>query len=152
MLSNFLKRFMSSISRSLVCFGGALGSFARGRLGALPGAGNTHWICALRQLPQGMNLSHLTLRRRHVTQLRGLSADDGVVEGSRDIGPEGAKVEGLRLGIGAPAVAGVAGVAEDKAPGIAAGSCGVDAAAGELTELSFGDERDEDSMRGVELG
>lgn len=52
------------------------------------------------------------------------------------MGPEGAKAE-----LGGPAL-GAAGVT------LAAGaeSCGVDAAAGELFELSFGDEKDGDSM------
>lgn len=136
MLSSFRSRFISSISRSLVCFGGAFGSFTRGLRGARPGAGKTHWMWALRQLPHGINLSHLTFRRRHVTQLRGFSADEGVADGSSVMGPEGAKAE-----LGGPAL-GAAGVT------LAAGaeSCGVDAAAGELFELSFGDEKDGDSM------
>ncbi len=39
--------------------------------GALPGAGKTHSIPALTQLAHGFSLLHRTLRRRHVTQLRG---------------------------------------------------------------------------------
>ena len=41
-------------------------------LGARPGPGNTHSIPALTQFAHGFSLSHLTFRRRHVTQLRGL--------------------------------------------------------------------------------
>jgi hypothetical protein len=39
--------------------------------GARPGPGKTHSIAALTQLAHGFSLLHLTLRRRHVTQLRG---------------------------------------------------------------------------------
>lgn len=69
MPSSLRSRFISSTSRSLVCFGGALGSFGRGRLGARPGAGKMQEMCALRQLPHGMCLSQRTLRRRQVTHL-----------------------------------------------------------------------------------
>lgn len=53
--------------------------------------------------------------------------------------------EGVKVGLGAAAI-GAAWAAFDSC----AGSWGVDAAAGELIELSFGDERDDDSI-GVEL-
>ena len=42
-------------------------------LGALPGAGKTHSICARLQFLHGFVLSHFTLRFLQVTQLRGLS-------------------------------------------------------------------------------
>lgn len=70
MPSSLRNRFISSTSRSLVCLGGAFGSFGRGRRGARPGAGKMQEMCALRQLLQGMRLSHRTLRRRQVTHLR----------------------------------------------------------------------------------
>jgi hypothetical protein len=61
--SNFRSRFNNSASRSLDgCFDGALGSFGLGRRGALPGAGKMQGIWALRQLEQGMSLSHRTWR------------------------------------------------------------------------------------------
>lgn len=52
--------------------------------------------------------------------------------------------EGVKVGLGAPTIE-AAWAALDSC----VGSCGVDAAAGELIELSFGDERDDDSI-GVE--
>lgn len=57
------------------------------------------------------------------------------------MGPEGVKV----VGFDAPATEVAAAVFDT-----GAGSCGVDAAPGELMELSFGDERDDDSI-GVEF-
>lgn len=97
---------------------------------------------ALRQLPHGMNLSHLTLRRRHVTQLRGFRVDEGVVDGSSVIGPEGANGGfGGFGGFGAPAIE------VDDILAAGAESCGVDAV-GELIELSFGDDMDGDSIGG----
>ena len=98
MPSSFRRRFISSISRSLDCFGGAFGSLIRGRRGARPGAGNTHWMCALRQFPHGMYLSHRTLRRRHVTHDLGFSAADGVAVGSSVIEPVGTKGGGAVAG------------------------------------------------------
>ena len=53
--------------------------------------------------------------------------------------------EGVKVGFDAPAT-GVAATAFEAG----AGSCGVDAAPGELIELSFGEEREDDSI-GVEF-
>lgn len=80
--SNFRRRFINSISRSLDgCLGGALGSFGRGRRGARPGAGKIHGICARRQLEHGMCLSHRTFLLLQVTQLRGFRRSEGVAVG-----------------------------------------------------------------------
>lgn len=75
--SSFLNRSKSSVSRRFDppgCPGGASGSLWRGLRGARPGDGKMHWMWLRRQLVQGMRLSQRTLRRRQVTQLRGLMA------------------------------------------------------------------------------
>src|SRR6201999_23238 len=50
----------------------------RAHLGGRSVDGKTHAILARRQFEQGDNLSHLTFRARHTTQLRNFGADAGV--------------------------------------------------------------------------
>jgi hypothetical protein len=106
MPSSFRNLFKSSNSLSVEFRGGASMSFGRGRRGARPGAGKTHWMWARRQLEHGISLSQRTLRRLHVTQLRGFKAGplpdmagvvDGIVTGGAV--PAGRTV---KVGMGSP--------------------------------------------------